>query len=201
MFDYAIRALHMSEAEAFLRIHAARMGRRFPLIVEMLGRGELHLTGIKLLAPHLTPDNHVQVLERARGKSKRAIEQLVAELAPQPDVPERLRKHPTPRIAGAGVNDAPIDAVSTQTSQPFMPAQTIATTAPGQRAATSAPTHPFTLSAPAPPSVPVVREVAFAMQSLRARASITPLRPSRFRLELTLGQETHDKLEQLRELL
>jgi hypothetical protein len=33
------------------------------------------------------------------------------------------------------------------------------------------------------------------------RVSTKPLSPGRFKLELTLGQDTHDKLEQLRELL
>jgi hypothetical protein len=36
----------------------------------------------------------VQVLERASGKGKREIELLVAELAPKPDVPNRMRKLP-----------------------------------------------------------------------------------------------------------
>ena len=33
-FDYCRKALRMSEAEAYLRIQAARVGRRFPLVVE-----------------------------------------------------------------------------------------------------------------------------------------------------------------------
>ena len=37
------------------------------------------------------------VLERARGKSKRAVELIVAELAPKPDVPIVLRKLPDAR--------------------------------------------------------------------------------------------------------
>ena len=94
MFDYSVRALRMSDAEAYLRIHAARLGRRFPLILELFASGALHLTAIKLLGPYLTPDNHVQLLERARGKSKRDVERLVAEIAPKPDVPNQLRKLP-----------------------------------------------------------------------------------------------------------
>ena len=87
MFDHAVRALRMTEAEAYLRIQAARLGRQFRRVLELFGSGALHLTTIKLLAPHLTPDNHVQLLERARGKTKREVEQLVAEIAPAPDVP------------------------------------------------------------------------------------------------------------------
>ncbi|HKP63424.1 MAG TPA: hypothetical protein VJV78_42105 [Polyangiales bacterium] len=60
--------------------------------MQMLDRNELHLTAIKLLAPHLTQDNCVEVLERARAKSKREVEVLVAKLAPKPDVPSIVRK-------------------------------------------------------------------------------------------------------------
>ena len=99
MFAYAVEELHMSEAEAYLRIQAARLGRQYPIIIRMLAAGELHLTAIKLLGPHLTPGNHVQVLERARFKGKREIELIVAELAPKPDVPSVVRKLPSPAIA------------------------------------------------------------------------------------------------------
>ena len=57
----------MSEAEAYLRIQAAKVGRRFPLVLERLGAGAVHLTAIKLLAPHLTEDNHAQLLDRVQG--------------------------------------------------------------------------------------------------------------------------------------
>src|ERR1700742_3470395 len=91
MFAYCVEGMHMSESQAFLRIQAARLGRQFPRVVQMFEEGALHLSAIKLLGPHLTADNHLQLLERARGKGKRKIELLVAELAPKPDVPSRMR--------------------------------------------------------------------------------------------------------------
>jgi hypothetical protein len=91
MFSYAVEELHMSESEAYLRIHAARVGREFPLVLEMFANGKLHLTAIKLLGSHLTQSNHVHVLERAKFKGKREIELIAAELAPKPDVPSRYK--------------------------------------------------------------------------------------------------------------
>ncbi|HKP57873.1 MAG TPA: hypothetical protein VJV78_14170 [Polyangiales bacterium] len=81
----------------------------------MLERNELHLTAIKLLAPHLTQANHVDVLERARTKSKREVEALVAELAPKPDVPSVVRKLPGARpsvfvCAGCGTRSGALVA-------------------------------------------------------------------------------------------
>jgi hypothetical protein len=52
--------------------------------------GALHLTGICQLAQHLTQDNYETLVGRARGKTKRQIEELVAAVFPRPDVPERI---------------------------------------------------------------------------------------------------------------
>ena len=70
MFVYCVDELHMSEAQAYLRIQAARLGRQFPLIVQLFAKGSLHLTAIKLLGPHLTPDNYAQVLERRARRAR-----------------------------------------------------------------------------------------------------------------------------------
>ncbi len=95
MYAYGTEVLHLSEAEAYLRIAAARAARQHPLILDMLGDGRLHLSGIGKLAPHLTTVNAADVLARAAYRSKRQIEELVAEIAPRPDAPTSVRKLPT----------------------------------------------------------------------------------------------------------
>jgi hypothetical protein len=55
MFEYAVYALHMSEGEAFPRIYAGRVIRKYPAVLRMLERGELHLAVIRLVGPQLTP--------------------------------------------------------------------------------------------------------------------------------------------------
>ena len=97
MFGYCTEILHLSEAEAYLRIAAARAAREHPLLLTLLADGRLHLTAIAKLAPHLTPENREDVLERAAHRSKREIEELVAELAPRPDAPAVMRKLPDRR--------------------------------------------------------------------------------------------------------
>ena len=62
LFAYCRDALALSEHEAYNRIEAARAARRFPVILEMLADGSVSLTSVRLLAPHLTPDNHRSVL-------------------------------------------------------------------------------------------------------------------------------------------
>ena len=99
MFTYCTEVLNLSEHEAYLRIAAARASRKYPMLLAMLSDGRIHLSGIGKLAAHLTDANCEEVLARAAHKSKREIEELVAELAPKPDVPASVRKLPTrPKI-------------------------------------------------------------------------------------------------------
>jgi hypothetical protein len=97
LFVYCRDAIGLSEAEAYNRIEAARAARRFPVILGMLEEGALHLTTVRLLAPHLTAANHLEVLEWARGKRKAEVEEIVARLSPRPDVPPSIRKLPARR--------------------------------------------------------------------------------------------------------
>ena len=97
MFVYCQERLGFSEHETYLRIEAARAARRFPVLLEVLGNGKLHLSGLIRLSRHMNPGNAQELLERAAGKSHRQIVELCAELAPKPDVPTAVRKLPEPR--------------------------------------------------------------------------------------------------------
>ena len=89
--------LHLSEWEAYLRIAVARASRTHPVLLVMLEDGRLHLSGIAKIAPLLTEANRETLLARAVHKSKREIEELVAEFSPKPDVPTTMRKLPVHR--------------------------------------------------------------------------------------------------------
>ena len=96
LFVYCRDVLGLSEHEAYNRIDAARAARRFPVILDLLAEGAVHLTTVRLLGPHLTPDNYLGVLQSARGKRKAEVEEIVARLAPRPDVAPAVRKLPKP---------------------------------------------------------------------------------------------------------
>jgi hypothetical protein len=64
------------------------------MLLDMLTDGRLHVSGIAVLAPILTEANRETVLARATHKTKARIKELVAELAPKPDVPSSKRKSP-----------------------------------------------------------------------------------------------------------
>jgi hypothetical protein len=94
MFAYCTDVLHLSEAEAYLRISVARASRKHPVLLDLLRDGRLHLTGIATLRPFLTAENREVLLARAVHRSKRQIEELVAEIAPRPDVATVMRRLP-----------------------------------------------------------------------------------------------------------
>ena len=94
MFTYCTRVLYLSEHAAYDRIEAARLSRRFPIVLEELAGGTLTLTNLRLLAPHLSAENVRTLLTEAEHKSKHEIEQLIARLRPQPAVPPAIRKLP-----------------------------------------------------------------------------------------------------------
>src|SRR6478736_6026680 len=90
LYTYCIYELRFSEDAAARRSAAAKLVRRFPVVLTAVAAGEIHLTGLLMLAPHLTENNHVEVLGRAKFRTKKEIAQLVRRLAPLPAVPDRI---------------------------------------------------------------------------------------------------------------
>ena len=135
LFTYCTQALHLSEHAAYNRIEAARAARRFPAILDLVDSGVVTLTTVRLLAPHLTEANHRELLERARHKSKREVELLVATLAPAPDVPSVVRKLPAPTATKLPVSPEPqwtADSDAGLLMQPFTAYRRAATPGGGE---------------------------------------------------------------------
>jgi len=172
MFAYCTRVLHLSEGGAYNRIEAARAARTYRLILELFEQSAITLTAIRLLAPHLTAENHGAVLASARHKSKREVEALVVALQPKPDAPVIVRKLP----AAGGVTTA------------LLPAR-------GDLEPSSASARKLVSAAPLdsprclPPQTPVTP------------ARIAPLSPERYRMQLTVSRETHDRFRRAQALL
>lgn len=170
LFTYCRDALALSEGDVYNRIEVARAVRKYPAILDLLAEGAVNLTTVRLLAPYLTPENHRDVLESARGKRRAQVEEIVARLWPMPDVPPSLRKLPPLKPMVGSV--APLGMTGT----------TATTGAPGAPGA-------------ATPSVP-------ASPSLGWRpALLAPLSPDRYRLQVTIGGETLERLRLAKDML
>ena len=87
LFAYCTQCLYLSEHAAYGRIAAAHTARKWPVILDLLAEGGTTLTTVSLLAPHLTTDNHLSLLEAARHRTRREVEAQVAALRPLPPVP------------------------------------------------------------------------------------------------------------------
>jgi hypothetical protein len=91
MYAYCVRDLHLSGDAAYKRIAAARAALDYASILDALADGRLHLTAVVLLAPHLRPENAVELLRVAEHKTCGEIKLLLAERFPQPELPTRVQ--------------------------------------------------------------------------------------------------------------
>ena len=115
LFTYCTQVLHLSEHAAYGRIEAARAARTWPAVLQLLADGSVHLTAVTLLAPHLTAENHRDLLAAVRHKSKRDVEAIVAALRPRPPVASSFRKLPVP-VSRPIVANVPIHAAVAEVS-------------------------------------------------------------------------------------
>ena len=173
IFKYCTTVLQLSEDAAYNRIQAARAARRFPAILERLAAGGLSVTTTRLLAPHLTAENHESLLAAADGKGKHDVEHLLATWFPQPDVVPTVRRIPM-RAAPLSLATAAPETTPATTPAAAEPANAVAAT-PGPVVGQSAP--------PARP--PVVR----------------PLAAERYEIRFTASAETLEKLRAAQDLL
>jgi 5-methylcytosine-specific restriction endonuclease McrA len=90
LYTYCVYELRFSEDAAARRSSAARIVKQFPILFDAIANGELHLTGLLMIGPHLTPENHVEVLGRAKFRTKKELAKLVRELNPLPQVPDLI---------------------------------------------------------------------------------------------------------------
>ena len=150
MFAHCTQVLHLSEFEAYLRITVARAARQHPVLLERLREGSLHLTAIAKLAPHLTRENCETVLARAAHRTKREVEELIAELAPRPDAPTVVRRLPD-RGTGTATHDRSPDRTRTESCRST--ADSVWTELSRRHSSAAPPAHPSGL----PPSGSTLR--------------------------------------------
>ena len=102
LYTYCIYELRMSEDAAFRRATAAKLVKRFPALFDAIASGELHLTGLLMLGPHLTAANLVEVLARAKHRTKKETEQAQAlEQLPTTEQAQALEQLPATEQAQA----------------------------------------------------------------------------------------------------
>lgn len=212
LYVYCRDALGLSEWEAYNRIEVAQTARRFPLVMDLLAQGAVSLTAVRLLAPHLTADNHREVLAEASGKRKAQIEVMVARLSPRPDVRGSVRR--LPRLARAArqppaVGCDPLAGPAMQAPDSLRAASSdsdgaaLASPVPSQCDAwgcnaRASDIDPTTGVAPGQVAPGQAHTGAAAPMP---RATTTPLSPDRYKFQVTIGSETVEKIRLAKDML
>lgn len=208
LFDYCTRKLGYSSSEAGRRIAVARKSEKFPHMLEMIESGELHLSGAAMLAGLLTPENHADVLRRAKGGTQDEIGRLVAALAPKPAPRDRIRALCAPAVTplAAPAPTAPVLAAPAPAA-PALAAPALAT--PAAEAPILAEPSP---AAPVPnepvfaiplPSAPIPPVIPSALPVVPAPLPMPPRGPSEelFLVSFPATLETRELIERAKEVL
>jgi len=174
MYSYCVHELRLSEDAAYKRIQAARAARQFPALFAAVADGRLNLTGVLLLAPHLTPANADELLRAAAGKCKPEVEQLLAERFPRSELLPLVQALP----AAAPRPDKQLAPERVGCDGP----------AEGQLALERVESH-------ADSSAPE------RMETSAPRPRVAPVALERYALQLTIGQGTYEKLQYAQALL
>jgi hypothetical protein len=115
LWVYCLEVLHLRESAAGRRIGAMKALRRFPSLEAPLRDGRLCLSTVNLLAPVLTDDNVVELVERAAYLSKAETERLVVSLRPRVAPRDGVRLVTSTRV---GASTVPVASPLPPTSGP-----------------------------------------------------------------------------------
>jgi hypothetical protein len=96
------------------------MSRRFRAILAALAAGNVTLSSVTLLKPHITVENSEALLAGIAGRSCRSAKEWLAARFPAPDLPERIRQLPT-RNGSAGLGLVQPDPGTTDASRGAIP--------------------------------------------------------------------------------
>jgi hypothetical protein len=187
LYTYCIYELRFSEDEAFRRVAAARLVRRFPALWDAVAAGELHLTGLLMLGPHLTEENLSEVLLRAKHRTKKEIARLARQLDPLPDVPARIEP-----LGPAPARATPSEPTWDEFVSSFCPVRDLA---PGERPRDWATNANDVEANPTPQAEPQ------AHAPPPGTCQPFPLSPERYRVQFTAGEEYVKLVEEARALL
>jgi hypothetical protein len=185
LFAYCTHVLHLSEQAAYLRIMCARLLQELPAVYDCLRDGSIHLTGLKLLAPYMTRESGPRLLELARHRTCRQIEELLAHSFPRPDVPTVVRALPAPRNGPTPVPQHSLDPGSGSQVPGLFGSGGEIVEASTSSGVVGTPAPSGTSLEPPPSHRPIVH----------------PLAPSRWRIQFTADAAMHARLREAQELL
>jgi hypothetical protein len=182
LFAYCTEALGFCKSAAGRRIAAARVCRDFPEAFARVANGELQLSVLCALRPHLNAANASGLFAACARKSYEQVEELLAARFPKADVRDLIRRLPTAAVGTPDIGTQQIEAGpdATETRQIEL-----------------APASPS--AERIPPTVPKLPLESPRPQA--PRGAIKSLSVGRFSVNFTADGEFRELLEEVRALL
>jgi 5-methylcytosine-specific restriction endonuclease McrA len=178
LFAYCTEAFGFCKSSAGRRIAAARVCREYPAAFTRVANGELQLSVLCALRPHLNAENASGLFAACSRKSYEQVEELLAARFPRPEVRDLIRRLPEPRVGTP-------DMGSKQTE-----AQPVELESRAPRT-----------DALAEPAVPLVSQLQGERPRPPAhRGAVKPLSAERFSVNFTADAAFRDLLEEVRSL-
>src|SRR5450432_4154391 len=178
LFAYCTEALGFCKSSAGRRVAVARVCKRYPEAFGRVARGELQLSVLSLLGPHLNAENAAELFEVCSRKSCEQVELLLAAHFPKPEVRDAIRRLPT--RSEARTPDGGCEVAAAPLAKPADPSnckQIAREAGEGQHAE----------AGPIKPAIPAPR-------------ALEPLSVDRFAVRFTADAEFRELLEEVRAL-
>lgn len=182
--QFCIGQMGMSEDQAFKHLRAARAGRRFPVVFDLIADGRSNVSAITILSKHLTRAHGEALLRDSAGMTNAQVRVLLAERFPQPDVPTVMFALATPEAAET---TAPTEVSEMTCKLAVRPVEASNLLQDNERAADQS-AHPVEICSSSP--VPAI-----------SYTRVSPLSPASYALQCTLSAAAHAKLREVQDLL
>jgi hypothetical protein len=191
LFAYCTEALGFCKSAAGRRIAAARVCRDFPEAFTRVANGELQLSVLCALRPHLNAENASELFAVCSRKSCEQVEEVLAARFPKRDVRDLIRRLPTAAVGTPDIGTQRIETGPVATE--------------GRRIALAP--RPLLAGTDHRPAVPQPGE---SPRPQAPRGAVKPLSPDRFSVNFTADGEFHpfgcseaarELLEEVRALL
>ncbi len=178
--QFCIERMGMSEDQAFKNLRAARAGRRFPIVFDMIADGRTNVSAITILSKHLTRTLGESLLRDSAGMTNAQVRSLLAARFPQPDVPTVMFALMTPAAEtklSAGVSEmtCKLAVRPVEASNPLQGIERL---------------EGLSIEVASISPVPAL-----------AYTRIAPLSPASYALQCTLSAAAHAKLREVQNLL
>ena len=183
LYRYCVHELHLSEQSAYKHVWAVRLAQRCPAVLAFIADGRVHLAGVCELARHVTRENASELLEASVRKTRREIQEMLAERIPKPDLPTLVMAVPE---STSSRQAQPTSIEATELVAEVMPVS----------------------CKPSPGKVSLGEEFSDTASTgvsieltPRSASRVEPISPSRYAVQVTVSRHAHELLRRAQDLL